>query len=139
MKILLRYSLSLFFTYCLANLFTDTAFAQTSTMRGIVRSIENNTRENTVLAGVKISLLRTGTNERVAGAVSNATGEYNVVNVPPGSYDIQARLLGHKDLMLLNVEVLAGQMLTKDLTLIQTSVGLGELVVTASRQSARKL
>jgi iron complex outermembrane receptor protein len=118
-----------------AAIFPNSLSAQTGTIQGTVKNV----LENTGIPGAKITLFRSGTNERVTGAISNAKGEYVIQNVALGKYDLLATVIGYDDVKILNLSIEAGQPLTQDVSLIQSSIGLEELIVTASRQPVRKI
>jgi hypothetical protein len=106
----------------------------------VVGSVTDETRS--VLPGVTMTAtdLETG---RQFSAVTDARGEYRLLNVPAGSYKIQAELAGFATVVLARVELLVGQNATIPFTLklaqvSETLTVLGEspLVDTSSSQVA---
>ncbi|NOT33454.1 MAG: TonB-dependent receptor [Candidatus Eisenbacteria bacterium] len=67
------------------------------------------------------------------GAVSDESGEFSILNVPPGTYDLKASLIGRQSMTLTGLVVSADRTSKADLTLREQAVGLEEIVVTAKR------
>ena len=101
-----------------------TAWAQSGKISGIVR--DAGTGET--MPGVNVSI--DGTTQ---GAVTDADGFYNILNVRPGEYDVRASFIGYRPVLQEDVRVSSG--LTTDLNfeLREETVGLDELVVSAER------
>ena len=56
---------------------------------------------NDPLAGVNIFLVG-----QKRGAATNLNGEYFILQVVPGKYDVQVIMIGYKELLIKNVEVI---------------------------------
>ncbi|MBI3577965.1 MAG: TonB-dependent receptor, partial [Ignavibacteriales bacterium] len=69
------------------------------------------------------------------GAATTANGSYRI-RVASGSYEIQVSLIGHNTLRQ-KITVGENQTVTKDFTLEDNLIGLGEVVVTGTRSSDR--
>ncbi|MDQ1471213.1 MAG: hypothetical protein QOJ99_2693, partial [Bryobacterales bacterium] len=69
-----------------------------------------------LVAGVKLTLLNTGTNAQL-GAASNANGEYQFPQLPPASYTLTAENSGFKKTIVANVVVQVDQVTHVDLVL----------------------
>lgn len=67
------------------------------------------------------------------GAITDESGRYSILNVPAGTYEVRAALLGYRGVTTQNVEVLADQTTTLDLTLTEAPVAMEEIVVSARR------
>ena len=67
------------------------------------------------------------------GAATDAKGEYNIVNVPPGTYTLEAKMVGYKTAITKNVAVKVNLTTHLDFLLEATSLDLGEPVVVAER------
>ena len=65
------------------------------------------------------------------GAVSDADGRYVIVNVPAGTYEVKANLLGYRRVSVQGVVVSADQTVDVDITLEEAPVAMTEVVVTA--------
>jgi outer membrane receptor protein involved in Fe transport len=76
---------------------------------------------NVILIGVRL------------GAVTDDTGTYVILNVPPGTYSLKASLIGHVVVTVTGVVVSADRTTRHDLMLREEAVGLEEVVVTARR------
>jgi hypothetical protein len=67
-------------------------------------------------------------------ANTNAEGEYTILNVPPGTYEVIFRHVSYKQLTVRDVLVTADQAARTDATLVEATVAtLEEIVVTAKR------
>ena len=77
---------------------------------------------NIVLGGTRI------------GGITDAEGEFVIINIPPGTYDITASLMGFHPSKMTNVRVQVDLTTRVVLTLTESSVALGEeIVVIAER------
>src|SRR5439155_25033595 len=113
------------------------AYAQNVSVVGTVTD-----ETKSVMPGVTITATDVETGRQFA-AVTDAKGEYRLLNVPAGSYKIQAELSGFSTVILSKVELLVGQNATIPFTLkiaqvSETLTVLGEspLVDTSSSQVA---
>jgi outer membrane receptor protein involved in Fe transport len=68
------------------------------------------------------------------GAASRRDGEFFIINVSPGTYEVRAEMMGYRDVVTENVEVRADFTTTVDFTLGQTTVTVLEpITVRAER------
>src|SRR5438105_312940 len=74
------------------------------------------------LAGVRVSVMGTR-----FGAVTGPEGRYAIPDVPPGTYRVQARLIGYA-VAETNVTLAAGQTATADLRLVPQAIELNPIV-----------
>src|SRR3989440_7122573 len=74
------------------------------------------------LAGVRVSVMGTR-----FGAVTGPDGRYAIPDVPPGTYRVQARLIGYA-VAETNVTLAAGQTATADLRLVPQAIELNPVV-----------
>jgi TonB-linked SusC/RagA family outer membrane protein len=81
-----------------------------------------------------VSVTVTGT---TLGAITGATGDYMIVNVPAGQQQVQTRRLGYNRI-LRQVDVAAGATVTADFQLAITATKLQELVVTGTAGSVER-
>jgi len=77
-----------------------------------------------------VNVVLTGT---TLGAVSDVDGYYTVLNIPPGRYSVQFRLLGYRTLTIKEVEVSVNNTTKVDAALEESAIEAGEVVVTAKR------
>lgn len=71
------------------------------------------------------------------GGLTNARGEYTIVNVPPGAHTIRASLLGYS-VSERQITVGAGEAMTLDIPLSESAIALDEIVVTGTAGQARR-
>ena len=73
------------------------------------------------------------------GAASNLDGQFIILNIPPGNYTVRASMIGYKDYIINNVQIVAD--FTTQLEYLMESQILEmdeEVVVTAKRELIRK-
>lgn len=105
------------------------ALAQTGTVTGTVT--EASTGEP--LPGVNVVLV--GLQQ---GASTDIDGQYEISNVQPGIYDVQASFIGFQSAVTTGVEVVAGEASVVDFSLQEGALGLDELVVVGYGEQSRK-
>ncbi|MBZ5560206.1 MAG: carboxypeptidase-like regulatory domain-containing protein [Acidobacteriia bacterium] len=113
------------------------AYAQQASVIGVVAD-----QSKAVLPGVTVTLTDIASGVSFS-AVSDDKGEYRLLNVPPGTYKVQAELAGFATVVLDKVEFLVGQHATIPFTLrlagvaeTLTVTGESPLVDTTSSQVA---
>ena len=84
------------------------------------------------LAGAQVSLRGTG-----LGTRTGDNGRYTIVNVPVGQYRLRAQMLGHRPVED-SVTVVAGQTVTRDVSMRVEALGLDALVITGTPGAARQ-
>lgn len=107
-------------------LLTISSFAQDATIRGVVR--DDATGEAIISATVYIA----GTSN---GVSTNLDGFYSI-NVEPGTYTVVAKYLGY-DSTAAQVTVLAGQVFNQPLNMVESSVQLTTVNVSARKDIAK--
>jgi hypothetical protein len=108
------------------------AFAQgtTGTVRGKV--IDGATGEP--LAAVNVVVFLTDGEATNMGAFTNAEGDYVIINVPPGRYNLRATMMGYKTTEVTELLVTVGVSTNQTFALETTVLDVGEVVtVTAER------
>lgn len=105
-------------------LFSGQVFAQGGKITGIVKDAESG--ETLIGANVIIQ-------GSLMGAASDFDGRYTILNVPPGSYTIEAKYLGFATVVLEEVVVRSNLTTQQDFTLIPQSFEGEEIVVTATQ------
>jgi len=83
----------------------------TGTIEGLVRD-----ERGAVIAGAKVSARHVGTNA-VREAMTDTSGRYRIVFLPPGSYEVTAEMPGFATTTQSGITVLVGGTATVDLTL----------------------
>ncbi len=72
------------------------------------------------------------------GAATDFDGNYFIINIPPGTYNIKASLVGYSSVIFTNVKVSVDQTTKIDFALSEESIELSDVVVTAERSIVRK-
>ncbi len=105
---------------------TATAFAGTTgKIAGYVRDKSN----NEPLPGANVMIV--GTN---FGAATDKNGYFYIINIPPGQYKVQARMIGYQTVLMKGVLVQVDRTTKVNFSLSPTVLNLGkEVVVTAER------
>jgi Outer membrane receptor proteins, mostly Fe transport len=80
------------------------------------------------LLGANISVIGTS-----LGAVSDINGQYTILFIPPGTYNVQVSYIGYKRILVDNVRVFIDQTARVDVVLEQQAIEVGETVVIAER------
>ncbi len=93
--------------------------------------IDKNTGES--LLGANIILLGT-----TLGASADMDGNYFIINIPPGEYQVKASMIGYSSFTIQKVRVSVDQTTKLDFELISESIELTDVVVTAERLLVRK-
>ncbi|MBU1101016.1 MAG: TonB-dependent receptor [Bacteroidetes bacterium] len=86
-----------------------------------------------VLYGANVIIMGT-----IMGAAADFDGEYFIINIPPGTYNIKASLIGYGSVTINDVRVSVDQTTKLDFRLSEESVNIGEVVVSAERLIVRK-
>ena len=86
-----------------------------------------------ILIGANILL--EGTN---LGAASNTNGEFVILNIPPGKYNVQASYLGYETFIIQEVTIIVDQTTQLDVELSSKSIQVGEVVVVAKSKLIQK-
>src|SRR6266550_809414 len=108
-------------------LFALPASAQTGTISGRV------TEAGTGRAIANADVRAVSGVSSVFGAHADENGVFRIVNVPPGTYTVEARHLGHKATGVSSVNVGAGASANVDVTMPVAPSQLTEIITTASR------
>ncbi len=88
---------------------------------------------NELLIGVNIMLVGTS-----MGAATDIDGNYFIINIPPGSYEIKASLIGYAPTIIQNIKVSVDQTTRIDISLSVEAIELQDIVVSAERPIVRK-
>lgn len=90
------------------------------------RVIDKNSHEPLV----SVNVVLTGT---TLGAPTDLDGYYNIINIPPGSYDVEFRLIGYGPYSVKQVLVTVDRTTKVDASLEEAAVTTGEVVVVATK------
>ncbi len=113
------------FLAVLALILAPSAEAQTT---GKIAGTVTDASNGEGLPGVNVVIVETTT-----GGVTDADGDYFILNISPGSYDIQASSIGFTTTTVQNVEVHVDQTTTIDFDLTEEVIEGEEVIVTAER------
>ncbi len=69
----------------------------------------------------------------VFGAATDVDGEFMIINIPPGKYDIEARMIGYKPTTIKDLSIVQDFTRTLDFKLQTEAIEGEEVVITASR------
>jgi hypothetical protein len=76
------------------------------------------------------NVLITGT---TIGAASNVEGEFVLLNIPPGVYEVKAQYIGYREVAISNIRVSADLTTEVDFNLPSEALDVGEVVIVAER------
>ena len=113
-----------------AILFASTAWAGT-TGKIAGKILDKDTGEP--LPGVSVIIPGT-----TIGAATNIQGEFFIVNVPPGTYDLKASLVGYGPVEVTNIKVSVDLTSTVNLSLSTQTIDMGTITVEAERPLIEK-
>lgn len=85
------------------------------------------------LPGVNVTVVATN-----LGGVTDIDGQYFIVNVPVGSYDVKASMIGYSPEVVKGVVVSVERVATVNFSLESADIRTGEVVVTAQRNELHK-
>ena len=85
------------------------------------------------LIGANVIIM--GTN---LGAATNFDGNYFIINIPPGKYEVKASLIGYNSVITQNVKVSVDQTTKLNFDLREEAVEMGDVVVIATRPIVQK-
>ncbi|HMK39682.1 MAG TPA: TonB-dependent receptor [Bacteroidota bacterium] len=108
---------------------TPPAVAANGKIVGIVR--DASTKD--VIPGANVLVIGT-----TLGGAADAQGRYYILNVPPGSYALQASAVGYGKLKIEDVNVVLEQTVEINISLRSQDVQIGEMVITAERRVVDK-
>jgi len=101
--------------------------------RSLIQGTVTDAKTGEPLPGVNVVVVGT-----MLGAVTDLSGKYFVVNVPVGSYDVRASMVGYSPVLVKDVLVSADRVATVDFKLNTAEIQAGEVVVVAQRNQLHK-
>lgn len=72
------------------------------------------------------------------GAAADMKGEYYILNVPPGKYELRASMMGYEKIKMVDVIVNIGRTTRADFKLLESVLEMGEVVVQAIRPDVER-
>ncbi|MFC1540393.1 carboxypeptidase regulatory-like domain-containing protein, partial [Gemmatimonadota bacterium] len=96
----------------------------TGTIRGRVTDADT----GNPAAAVNIFLLLTDDTPTTMGAFTNPDGEYVIINVPPGRYNVRVTMVGYETVSYDDQQVVADTNSIRDISLNPTTLNTGEVV-----------
>lgn len=127
LKAIMRYIYSL--SICLL-LFYQVLFAGTT---GKVAGKVTDAKTKEALIGANVVLV--GTN---MGAATDADGNYNILNIPPGTYTLRTTAIGYSAVTIKDVRVSVDQTTKINIQMGEEAITLENVVVTAERPIVQK-
>jgi outer membrane receptor protein involved in Fe transport len=100
---------------------------------GKIAGAVTETKDGTPLPGANVIIVGT-----TLGAATDTKGEYYILNVPPGKYELRADMMGYEAMTVVDVIVNAGRTTTIDFKLVDKILQMGEIVVQAVRPDVER-
>ena len=72
------------------------------------------------------------------GAATDFNGNYFIINIPPGKYQVKASLVGYNSIITQNVKVSVDQTTSLDFKLHEEAVEMSDVVIVATRPIVQK-
>lgn len=72
------------------------------------------------------------------GAATDMDGNYVILNIPPGKYNVKAQYIGYQSVVVKGVRISVDLTTRQDFELMASTVELEEVVVTGGRETVRK-
>lgn len=72
------------------------------------------------------------------GAATDVDGEYFILNVSPGTYELLASFIGYSTLRIKNIRAVAGLTVEVNFELVPEAIQAGEIVIVAERHFFEK-
>ncbi|MFO7768426.1 MAG: TonB-dependent receptor [bacterium] len=111
------------------------AVVQAQGTTGTIRGKVTDSTTGEPLAAVNVVVFETDGTATTMGAMTNAEGDYVIVNVQPGRYDLRASMMGYKQVLVEDFLVTVGVSAIRNFELEPTVLDVGETVtVTAERE-----
>lgn len=112
-------------------LFSMSSYSQTT---GKISGKVSDFNNGDTLFGVNITIA-----ESTWGAATDIDGNFSILNIPPGKYDLVFQMIGYEKMTIQGIVVSVNRTTSFDIQLKEVSVELGqEVVVIASRVSMKK-
>ena len=96
------------------------------------------TEDGVILFGANI-IVKGPAIEGTRGTITNERGSYRIDRLPPGIYEITISYIGYETVVVSNVEIRAGEIITRDFKLTAVVLIGQQVVVSASRKQEKAL
>ena len=93
------------------------------------------TDSSTGEALIGVNIIITGTS---MGAATDINGEYYIINIPPGTYEVKASLVGYSSVLMKDVKVSVDQTTKIDFKMSTEAVEISDIVVTSQKPIVQK-
>ncbi len=107
--------------------------AQTATLRGTVTDAESKEK----LPGASVVVTAPGLSP--TGAAADASGNFEVPNLPAGIYTVSVSFIGYEKKVIQNVGLEAGEIRTLNLEIVPSGLSLNPVIISASRRQEKAL
>ncbi|MCK6557917.1 TonB-dependent receptor [bacterium] len=107
--------------------------AQSATLRGTVTDAESKEK----LPGASVVVTAPGLSP--TGAAADASGNFEVPNLPAGTYTVSVSFIGYERRVIANVTLAAGETRTLNLEVVPSGISLNPVIISASRRQEKVL
>jgi len=118
----------IYFFITISFLFSSSVMAQFGTVRGFVYEEET---------GEPVNFTNVYFYKTSMGSPTDENGYFAITRIPPGDYTLMVTFIGF-DSLVIPMTIKAGDLITKKLYLKQSTVKLGEVMVSAARQDKQR-
>jgi len=115
--------------FIITSFLSSLSFSQRSKIVGTVKDANS----GEALFGANVVVLNT-----TLGGATDADGEFYIINVPVGTYQVQASMVGYAKKVVVNVLVSADRTTTLDFELTSEAIESEEIIITAQRNVLHK-
>lgn len=115
------------FFFTILNAFLSFGQNPTQTIKGTVIDKQS----QATIPGVTISILNT---DPIKRTLTDVNGNFKLENLTPGRYDIQAKYLGYKEVIIPNVTLTTGKEVDLDISMEEMVSEIKEVVVTGTKK-----
>ncbi|MBN2105601.1 TonB-dependent receptor [bacterium] len=96
---------------------------------GKIMGVVTDARENVPLPGANVMIQGTS-----LGAATDVNGQYSIINVPPGIYELRVTMMGYQETIIQEVRVRIGLSSSIDVGLNQTVIETGDVVTVVAER-----
>jgi len=125
-KLKVGYFYSMFLVFLLFFVCIQSNTAQTSEIKGIIKD----KKTNELIIGANVILQST-----LIGSFSNLNGEYSIKHIPSGRYNVVCSFISYKSIVIENVNIKEGEVISIHFELEEEIASLEGVVVTARRNT----
>ncbi|MGE5861805.1 MAG: TonB-dependent receptor [Ignavibacteria bacterium] len=121
------------FIFCILLFFSNITIQVIAGTTGKISGKVTDAKTKEPLFGVNVIVQGT-----TYGAATDADGNYFIINIPPGTYNIKASLIGYSSITFSDVNVSVDQTTKVDIVMSEEAVELENVVVSATRPIIQK-